>query len=111
MGRTRIFIAALIVLALASVGVDRARAADTQAVAMPPATPQQFNGDVRELPLIFAPSPGYRPQPGSPPAPGITSGSEPEPARVMTSASRAPMPAPTHDFAGLSFAEIGRAHV
>src|SRR6185503_18131924 len=125
MGRRRSFtrgaLGLLTLLAIVSVGSGRAHAdggavtvdggavaADGGAVAvgMPPVPPLEFRGDVRELPLIYAPPPPYRPRPGTPPEPGTLSGSEPERAPVSVPASRAPMPSPVHDFAGLDFSDL-----
>jgi hypothetical protein len=99
---------ALLVLAGAvTLPITSARAADGGAatVAMPAVVPFDFRGDVRELPLIFAPPPPTRTRPGAPIPPGTLAGTETEPAPRAPDAARAPMPSPTADFAGLNFAD------
>jgi hypothetical protein len=97
----------LALLIAVSAWSERAHAAEGEVAtsAMPAVTPQDFRGDVRNLPLVVAPPRPHRPRPAGPSAPGVVSGSEPEVAPRAAVTPRGPMPSPTQDFAGLTFSD------
>src|SRR5437667_583052 len=95
----------LLAMFMAVMGRDVASAADMTR-AMPAVSPQDYRGDLRDLPLIFAPPGPYRPRPSTA-TPGTVGGSAAAPAALAPSAGpRAPMPSPTQNFAGLSFSDM-----
>jgi len=108
MGRTRIVtswvLGLLALLIVAGAGAADA-AEEVVTPAMPAIVPQSFDGDVRTLPLVYAPSRGYRPRPGTPSEAVDVPGSGPE-RTPATPLARAPMPSPVQDFAGLSFSDL-----
>jgi hypothetical protein len=111
MGRSEILVFGarwLVVLPmLVTLGSAPARAADAEFATsrMPAVIPQELRGDLRDLPLVYAPPPPYRAHPRAAPPTATVSGSEPERAPSAPGPSRDPMPAPTQDFAGLNFSD------
>lgn len=110
MGPTQMFtrralrVPTLFLVLMAAAAPAGAAESDVALHGMAKVIPQEFRGDVRHLPQVLAPPPPYRARPGGPTMPEDVPGSEPPPP-TLAPATRAPMPSPTQDFAGLSFAD------
>ena len=112
MGRTqwltRGAVGLLALMVVGSIGSGPARAADSGVATstMPAVAPQGYGGDIRDLPLVYAPPRPYRPRPGAPSAPVTVSGfAAPDRQPDAVTPARDPMPPTAQDFAGLSFSD------